>query len=153
MTIDATIAYGRPGIRPALEVLIPSDYLQAVALLGAIDLLWANTHAAAFARAEPVPPLYLHAAVRPTRVTPTPEAYLVDATVRAVAAVSAGVDALSVAPFSEAPEHRRQARNLSHLLQLEAGMGGGEDALAGAAWFGEAALAIARAAWSSQTPA
>ena len=144
--LDARIANAPADWRPAVEVHLPSDYLQAVALLAAVDLIWDNLHAAQFGGITAVPTLYLHAAVRPTAVTDTPEAYLVDATVRAVAAASAGVDALSVAPFSASPDHRRQARNLLHLLQLEAGLAGGTDALAGAAWFEEAALAIARAA-------
>ena len=139
-----------PGASPVVEVAIPSDYLAAVALLGALDVLWANVAAEAFPEVTVVPPLTTVAAVGPTAATSTPEAYFVDASVRAVAAASAGVDAICVAPYSTAPEHRRRARNLLHLLQLEAGLAGGTDALAGAAWFEEASLAVARAAWDAR---
>lgn len=155
---------GFSGSRSAQSIMldIPSDYLQAITLCGAADLLWANVAATGYNAdvssvdvrdaSEAIPPLRIVAAIRPTDATSSPEGYLVDASVRAVAAVSAGIDALLVTPYSERAEHRRQARNLSHLLQLEAGLHDFGEALQGAAWFEEATVALASSVWEGAQP-
>ena len=144
---------GKPALRGhgnltgGLALPLPSDYLDALTVLGAVDLLWANVCALHEVATDP---LYLSAHVAPSDATETPEAYLIDASVRALAAVSAGVDALVITPSSSSVEHRRQARNLQQLMLLEAGLAQRPDVLTGAAWFEEAIIAVAQAAWGTQ---
>ena len=144
-TAAAALSTFERGAVDAIAVPIPSDYLDAVTLLGTADLLWANVCAA---RGADLSALGLHAHVRPSPGG-TPEAYLIDASVRALAAVSAGVDALTVTPYSASLEHRRQARNVQQLMLLEAGLAERPDVLTGAAWFEEAVVTLARAAWEA----
>ncbi len=109
---------------------VPPAYLDAVILTTALRKLWRKLSEASNYAAQL--DLRLCALIAPTSVVASAEAYLIDATVRAVAAVSAGVSVLSVTPYSTSREHRRQARNLQHVLALEAGLGRHIDAVTGA---------------------
>ncbi len=133
------------GIDLSLCVSVPSDYLRALAWVEAVDLLWRDVAGSARDN-DTALPLRVYAGIECTAETPTPEAYLIDATTRAVAAVSAGVAGLVVTPYSAHVDHRRQVRNLQHVLALEANLGGHGDAIAGARLIEAAAYALAEAA-------
>ncbi len=146
------IAGTRPGGagRFAISVAAPVQYLQTVILIATLRLLW--TRVCTAGEVDPLPlEVYVEIGPRPD-VVQTPEAYLIDASTRAVAAVSAGVAGLIVKPYSVAPDHLRQARNLQHVLSLEAGLGRHGDAVTGAQFIEEGARLLADAAWTEHLP-
>ena len=121
----------------ARAVTIPSDYVAAVTAV-------ASLHRGATAGSTDDTNQWVNSRSQPSAVigviarngvTDRPETYLIDATVRAVAAVSAGVDVLIISPWDDTDEYRRQVRNIHHVLALEANLGGHSDALRGARLF------------------
>ena len=130
-----------------LRMEVPSDYVQAIVQLTAMRLLWANV-CLSFGADEPVPPCRIYGQICP-QPEATAEGYLVDAAARSVAAVSAGVEALSVEPFAGDPQQLRRSITLQQVLALEGNFAMHGDAVRGAAFVETAAVELAEAAWSN----
>lgn len=131
-----------------LAVTPPADYLEALVELRAVGLAFGRLCAGAGV-ADGGPPLRTWARIAPTGPEQTPEHYLVDATVRATAALTAGATAVSVAAHagSDPARERRRARNVANVLQLETDLASAGDPLAGAAWVEGAAAEVLRRVW------
>ena len=133
-----------------LAVIPPPDYLETLVELRAVGLAFARLCANADADAvDGAPALRTWARIAPAGPEQTPEQYLVDATVRAAAALTAGATAISVAahPGGDPARERRRARNVANVLQLETDLASAGDPLAGAAWVEAAAAAVSRRVW------
>ncbi len=125
------------------QVAVAADYPSTLVKLRAVRLLYANLlHG--FTCREPLPPLKLLAVIAP-QPEQTAEHYLIDATVRVVAAATAGVDAICVSARN--PLERSRVRKLQHVLAIEAGFAGAGEVLRGAAFVEQAAHKLAEQVW------
>lgn len=142
--------------RTALAWTPPADYLTTVVTQRAVQLLWANLcarHLYGDAADQPLPAPLVLARIAPADDAQTPEAYLIDATIRTTAALSAGAGAVSIAPHpgqgsaAGLVTQRRRARNVLNVLAIEARLGQEGDALRGAALLEDLAVRLARRVW------
>lgn len=150
-------AADRPALARALVLRVPvgPSYPRTLVELRALKVLFANL-CAHYGLSEPFPALRIWAEVAPPTGTLTAERYLIDAGARAVAAATCGLAGLTVRPFPAAggdAVHRRRARNIPNVLEVETAMQEASDVLAGAAWVESAAEALGRAAWERFSPA
>lgn len=137
----------------AFAVDVPGDYLRALVELRALRYAYAAVCAEVDAGGHAAP-LRLWARVSAPRVghgtaaeapaVPSAEDFLIDASVRAVAALTAGAEALTIVPYpgGEPAVQRRRARNVGNVLLIESDFAYAADALRGAAWVESAALAM-----------
>ena len=126
-----------------LRLPLRREYPLSLVELQAIKLAWRKV-LLEVGVSEPLPPPRLWGTVPASADGQTAEDSLIDASTRAVAAMTAGVEALSVAayPGIDPVAARRRARNVAVVLQIEAGLAQGADVLAGAAWVERAATEV-----------
>jgi len=131
-----------------LEVLLSSNYLDNIIFTHALRLLFSNVMHS-FGLSEPLPRPFLYGTICPTEDTASHEAYLINATAQAVAGVSGGLDALSIAAYSETDRHiaSRRVRNIQNVLMIEGLLGLPVNAIKGAAYFESAAKDLVLSVW------
>ena len=133
-------AGGREGLEPpTLAFGLGASYPRTVVALHALDVWWAQ-NASRWGIAAEAAPLGRWVAIAPEPGT-SHEDYLIDASARAVAAASAGVDAMTVRPFGDPRDAtaRRRALNLQHVLAIEGGFQHAAGATVGSAFVEQAA--------------
>ena len=125
---------------------IAADYAQNLIELRAIRLLSANC-CHAFGLEQPLPSLTIIGSISGE----LNQAHLIDASTRAVAAASAGVDALVISPYSggDSSINRRRARNIQHVLAIESGFNHVVDPLKGAAFVEKYSELLAEKVWNA----
>jgi len=131
-----------------LEVLLSSDYLKNITYLHAVRILFANAYHS-FGLSEPLPRPHIYGRIVEQADQESHEIYLIDATAKAVAAISGGVDALTIKAFSGDDQQvaARRARNIQNVLSIEGLMGVPLNAVVGAAFFETAAKDLVSAIW------
>lgn len=135
--------------RLGVELVLSSDYLQNIIYSHALRLLFANMYHA-FGAPEPLNRPYLFGRISPRAEEKSHETYLIDATARAVAGISGGLDALSISPYPDSDQFlaARRSRNIQNVLAIEGLLGLPLTAVAGAAFFEKAALDLVSSVWS-----
>ncbi len=132
-----------------IEIALSSDYLSNISFIRAAHLLFANSFNS-FGFKQPLPRPYLYGKISPTIEGASHETYLIDATARAVAGISGGLDGLAIEAFPDADVlvASRRARNIQNVLAIEGLLGMPLNAVQGAAFFESTAKDLVSAVWS-----
>ena len=131
------------------SVEIGKDYLLEIAKLRAIYLLWGNFQLAR-GISEAIPP-FINVEFYTDAYDEDENKNMIIATTLAMAAVIGGGSRVTVRPAGtdESSFHRRIARNVLHLLDLESGLKYISDPAAGSYYIEKMTQAIADSAWTS----
>ncbi len=143
---------GRVAARLQLSLSVGTSYFLEMAKLRALRILWSNLAEAYGIEGAPFPRLMAHLAYE----SQTDDIYqnMVRASTQAMSAVLGGADQLYVAPANASlkeqstPFTRRIARNVQHILQLEAHIGQVADPAAGSYYIEKLTQVLAEKAWS-----
>lgn len=132
----------------AISWPVAADYVQTLVELRAIRLLFANC-CLACGVPQPLPSLKIIGKIS-SEQGQTHEAYLIDASTRAVAAVSAGVEGLVISPYPDGDPtiNSRRVRNMQHVLAIESGFEHVADPLQGAAFVEKCSTMLAEKVWN-----
>ncbi|MFK8058329.1 MAG: methylmalonyl-CoA mutase family protein [Saprospiraceae bacterium] len=132
----------------SVEIVLSSDYLKNIIFTHAVRLLFANLYHA-YGVAEPLPRPYVFGRISHDGATDSHENYLIDATARAVAGISGGLDALTIEAYPESDQllAARRSRNIQNVLAIEGLLGMPLNAVAGAAFFEAAAKELVLSVW------
>ncbi len=155
---DYLALLGEQGLEPALvnrhlqfAVDIGTSYFVQLAKIRALRLLWANVLAGY--GVTNAPPMVIVAHFAKESQDENVHTNMIRAATQAMSAVLGGADRLYVlpssAPLEEAatPFHRRIARNVQHLLQLESHLGYVVDPAAGSYYIERLTTLLAEKAW------
>jgi len=154
---DYLALLGAEGLAPELvnrhlqfAVDIGSSYFVQIAKIRALRLLWANVLAGYGVSDAPTVPIVAHAKESQDENVHT---NMIRAATQAMSAILGGADRLYVLPAGASledeatPFHRRIARNVQHLLQLESYLGYVVDPAAGSYYLEQLTTQLAEKAW------
>ncbi len=130
------------------EVMLSADYTSNITYIHALRLLFANTFNS-FGMEQPLPRPYLFGRIVPEKEVESHEVYLIDATAKAVAGISGGIDALTIEayPSTDVLVAARRVRNIQNVLAIEGLLGIPLSAVKGAAYFEATAKALMSSVW------
>ena len=155
---DYLALLGEQGVSPELvnrhlqfAVDIGSSYFVQIAKIRALRLLWANVLAGYGVSDAPAVPIVAHFAKESQ--DENVHTNMIRAATQAMSAILGGADRLYVLPAGASledeatPFHRRIARNVQHLLQLESHLGYVVDPAAGSYYIEQLTTQLAEKAW------
>ena len=124
---------------------VGDHYLVEIGKLRAFKALWLR-----LMREAGLPERLPHLHVETTNAHEDPHTNMVAAATQALSAVTAGTHSLSVRPANNGSDafHRRIARNVQHLLQLESGLDRVADPAAGSYFLEKLTEELAQRAWT-----
>ncbi|NUN98985.1 MAG: hypothetical protein HUU01_00055 [Saprospiraceae bacterium] len=156
---DYLALLGAKGLAPELvnrhlqfAVDIGTSYFVQIAKIRALRLLWANVLAGYGVSDAPAVPIIAHFAKESQ--DENVHTNMIRAATQAMSAIIGGADRLYVLPAGASigdeatPFHRRIARNVQHLLQLESHLGYVTDPAAGSYYIERLTTLLAEKAWS-----
>jgi len=142
----------RIAARFQLSLSVGTSYFLEIAKMRALRLLWANLVEAYGIEDAPFPRVMAHLAYESQ--TDDVHQNMIRASTQAMSAVLGGADQLYVAPANASlkeqstPFTRRIARNVQHILRLEAHVGRVSDPAAGSYYLEKLTQVLAEKAWS-----
>jgi methylmalonyl-CoA mutase len=142
---------GRIAARLQLSLSVGTSYFLEMAKLRALRVLWSNLAEAYGIKGAPFPRLMAHLAFESQ--TEDIHQNMIRASTQAMSAVLGGADQLYVAPANASlkerstPFTRRIARNVQHILRLEAHIGQVADPAAGSYYIEKLTQVLAEKAW------
>lgn len=137
--------------RVVFELPVVQNYFNAIIEIVTLRKLYANL-CVVHGLIEPAPHLRVLASISPEQEQ-TQEKYLIDATAKGVAAVSANIDYLMINPFEEDLKgiQRRRVRNIQHLFSIESHLAKANEPTSGAAFFQDAVSKYGHSIWNKLT--